>query len=59
MEEQNIPAKETELELPDQRIDGMERRETESTPMPNTEEQEQNTIKFSPIGNGDEATRRQ
>ena len=24
--------------------------------MPNTEEQEKNTIDFSPIGNGDEAT---
>ena len=24
--------------------------------MPNTEEQEKNTIEFSPIGNGDEAT---
>ena len=57
MEEQSMPAKETELETPDQKIDGMERRETESTPMPNTEEQEQNIIiMFSPIGNGDEAT---
>ena len=52
MEEQSIPAKETEIEKPD----GMERRETESTPMPNTEEQEKNTIEFSPIGNGGEAT---
>ena len=56
MEEQSIPAKETELEKPDQSIDGMERRTTESTPMPNTEEQEKNTIEFSPIGNGDDAT---
>ena len=35
MEEQSIPAKETELEIPDQRIDGNERKETEYTPMPN------------------------
>ena len=35
MEEQSIPAKETELEIPDQRIDGSERKETEYTPMPN------------------------
>ena len=54
MEEQSIPAKETELEAPDQSIDGIERRETESTPMPKTEEQEKDTIEFSPIGNGDE-----
>ena len=28
MEEQSMPAKETELETPDQSIDGIERRET-------------------------------
>ena len=56
MEEQSIPVKETDLETTDQSIEGIGRRETESTPMPNTEEQEKNTIEFSPIGNGDEAT---
>ena len=56
MEEQSIPAKETKLETPDHSIDGMEGRTTESTPKPNTEEQEKNTIEFSQIGNGDEAT---
>ncbi|XP_063725751.1 uncharacterized protein LOC134853671 [Symsagittifera roscoffensis] len=56
MEEQSIQAKETELETPDQSIDGMEGRTTESTPMPNTEEQEKKTIEFSPKGNGEEAT---
>ena len=56
MEEQSIPAKETELETPDQSIDGIERREMESAPMPNTEEQEKNTTEFSPKDNGDEAT---
>ena len=56
MEEQSIPAKETELETPDQSIDGIERSEMESTPMPNTEEQEKNTTEFSPKDNGSEAT---
>ena len=56
MEEQSIPAKETELETPDQSIDGMERRETESTPMLNSEKQEKNIIEISPIGNDDETT---
>ena len=57
MEEQNLPAEEAELETPDQSIDGMKRRTTELTPMPNTEEQEKSTIEFSPIGNGDKATK--
>ena len=56
MEEQSIPAKETELATPDQSIDGVDWRTTESTPMPNTEEQGENTKKFSPISNGDKAT---
>ena len=51
-----MPAKETELETPDQSIDGMERRETESTPMINSEKQEKNIIEISPIGNDDETT---
>ena len=57
MEEQNLPAEEAELETPDQSIDGMKRRTTELTPMPNTEEQEKSTTEFSPIGNGDKATK--
>ena len=56
IEEQSIPAKETELETPDQIIKGIEHRETETTPMPNIEEQGKNTIEFSPIGNGVEVT---
>ena len=58
IEEQSIPVKEADLETPDQNqsIDGFERRETESTPMPNIEEQEKNTLDFSPLGNGDELT---
>ena len=56
MEEQSIPAKETELETPDQSIDRIQRKEAESTPMPKIEEQEKNTVEFSPIGHGDEVT---
>ena len=56
MEELSVPAKETDLETPHQSIDGMERRTMESTPMPNTVEQEKNTIEFSPKGNGEETT---
>ena len=56
LEEQSIPAKETDLETPDQSIDGIERKTTESTPMPNTVEQEKNTTEFSTIGNQEEAT---
>ena len=41
--------KEIDLETPDQCIDGVERKTTESTPMPNAEEQEKKTIEFSPI----------
>ena len=56
LEEQSVPAKETDLETPDQSINGIERKTTESTPMPNTEEQEKNTIEFSQIDNQEEAT---
>ena len=34
----------------------MERKTTESTPMPNAEEQEKKTIEFSPISNQEEVT---
>ena len=43
-EEPTLPARETDLETPDQSIDGAERKTTESTPMPNVEEQEKKTI---------------
>ena len=55
-EEPTVPARETDLETPDQSIDGAGRNTTESTPMPNVEEQEKKTIRFSPIGNKDETT---
>ena len=56
MEEPTAPARETDLETPDQSIDGAERKTTEPIPMPNAEEQEKKTIDFSPIGNVDERT---
>ena len=55
-EEQTLPVREIDLETPDQSIDGVERKTTESTPMPNAEEQEKKTIEFSPIDNADETT---
>ena len=56
LKEPTIPAKETDLETPDQSLDGAERKTTESTPKPNVKEQEKKTIEFSPIGNVDETT---
>ena len=44
-----VPAIEIDLETPDQKVDEVERKTTESTPMPNAEEQEKKTIEFSPI----------
>ena len=55
-EEPTVAARETNLETPDQSIDGPERKATESTPMPNEEEPEKKIIVFSPIGNVDETT---
>ena len=49
MEEPTVPARETDLETPDQSIDGVERKSTKSTPMPNAEEQEKKTIEISSI----------
>ena len=43
MEEPTVPARETDLETPDQSVDGVKRKTTESTPMPNAEEQERKT----------------
>ena len=56
VEEPTVPARETKLEIPDQSIDGVERKTTESTPRSNAEEQEKKTIKFSPIDLVDETT---
>ena len=49
VEEPTVPARKTDLETPDQSIDGLEKKTTESTPTPNAEEQEKKTIEFSPI----------
>ena len=53
-EEPNVPVMDIDLETPDHSIDGAERKTTESTPMPNVEEQGMKKIEFSPIGNGGE-----
>ena len=37
MEEPTVPAREIDLETPDQSIDGVKRKTTESTPMPSAE----------------------
>ena len=49
-EETDVPVKENSLETPDHSIDGAEQKTTESTPMPNVEEQGTKTV------NGDEIT---
>ena len=56
MEEPNLPAREIYLERPDQSIDGVERKTTESTTMSNAEEQEKKTIELSPIDIVDDTT---
>ena len=56
VEKPTVPARETDLETPDQSIDGVERKTTESTPMPNAKEQEKKTIEFPPIENVEEET---
>ena len=55
-EEPKLLVNEIDLETPDHSIDGAERKTTESTPMPNVEEQGTKTKEFSLIGNGDEIT---
>ena len=51
-----VPAIEIDLERPDQSFDEVERKTTESTPMPNAEEQEKKTIEFSPIDTVEDTT---
>ena len=43
------PAIDIDLETPDQSVDEVEKKTTESTPMPNAEEQNQKSMEFSPI----------
>ena len=51
-----VPAIEIDLETPDQSVDEVERKTTETTPLPNAEEQEKKTIEFSTIDLGEDTT---
>ena len=53
---QTEPAIEIDLETPDQSIDEVEKKTTESTPMPNAEEQNQKSMEFSPIDTVEDTT---
>ena len=53
---QTETAIETDLETQDQSVDGVEKKTTDSTPMPNAEEQNQKSMKFSPIDTGEDTT---
>ena len=53
---QTEPAIEIGLETPDQSVDEVEKKTTESTPMLNAEEQKQKTMEFSPIDTVEDAT---
>ena len=50
------PTIEIELETPDQRVDEVGKKTTESTPMPNAEEPNPKPIEFSPIDNVEDTT---
>ena len=50
------PAIEIDLEKPDQSVDEVEKKTTESTPMPNAEEQKQKSMEFSPIDTVEDRT---
>ena len=56
VERQTVPAIKIDLETPDQSVDGVERKTTGSTPMPNAEEHEKKTIELSPIDIVDDTT---
>ena len=55
-EGRTVSATDNDLETPDQSVDEVERKTTESTQMPNMEEQEKKTIEFSPIDIVDNTT---
>ena len=55
-EGRTVPATEIDLETPDQSVDEVERKLTESTPMPKVEEQEKKTMEFSKIDIVDDTT---
>ena len=50
------PALKNDLETPDQSVDKVEKKTTESTPMPNAEEQMQKSMEFSPIDTVEDTT---
>ena len=56
VERSTAPAIEIDLETTDQSVDEVQRKTTESTPMPNVEEQEKKTIELSPIYTVDDTT---
>ena len=49
-------ANEIDLETPDQSVDEVEKKTTESTPMPNAEEPNPKSIEFSPIDTVEDTT---
>ena len=51
-----VPAIEIDLETTNQSVDEVERKTTESTPMPDAEEQDKKTIEFSPIDTVEDTT---
>ena len=55
-EKQTEPAIEIDLETPDQSVDEVEKKTTESTPMPNAVEQNQKSMEFSPIDTVEDTT---
>ena len=48
-ERRTEPAIEIDLETPDQSVDEVEKKSTDSTSMPNAEKQKQKSMEFSPI----------
>ena len=55
-EKQAEPTIEIELETPDQSVDEVGKKTTESTPMPNVEEPNPKSMEFSPIDNVEDTT---
>ena len=50
------PVIEIDVETPDQNFDEVEKKTTESTPMPNAEQQKQKSMEFSPIDTVEDTT---
>ena len=57
-EKQTEPATEIDLETPYQSVEDVEKKTTESTPVPKAEEQNQKSMEFSPIDTMDDTTGR-